>query len=207
MSGAPRPIAGVILAAGSASRYRACDPSAATKVVAQLDGAPLVRHVAQAARAAGLSPIVVVTGHAAQDVRAALAGVEGLAFVHNPNHASGLASSLRTGVAALPADCPGAFILLGDMPRVGAPVLRALAQAFRAAPGACAATPVRAGERGNPALIGAQLFAEVAALSGDAGARKLLAARAGVIEVPVADEGVVIDVDTPQALQALARKL
>ena len=160
----------------------------------------------QAAREAGLSPIVVVTGHAAQEVRAALAGLEGLSFVHNAEHASGLASSLRAGIAALPVDCPGALVLLGDMPRVGAPVLRALVAAFRAAPGARAAAPVRNGERGNPALIGSGLFADVARLSGDAGARKLLAACAGVVELAVEDDGVVIDVDTPDVLQALARK-
>jgi molybdenum cofactor cytidylyltransferase len=206
MSAEPAPIAGVILAAGAASRFRAQDPAAATKVVALLDGAPLVRHVAQAAREAGLAPILVVTGHAAQEVRAALAGLEGLSFVHNAEHASGLASSLRTGLHALPAECPGALILLGDMPRVGAPVLRALVAAFRASPGASAAAPVRKGERGNPALIGSALFGEAASLSGDAGARKLLAACEGVVEVAVEDEGVSIDVDTPDALQALARK-
>lgn len=206
MSAQAAPIAGVILAAGAANRFRAQDPAAATKLVAELDGAPLVRHVAQAAREAGLAPLVVVTGHAAQEVRTALAGVEGLSFTHNADYARGLASSLRAGVAALPADCAGAFILLGDMPRVGAPVLRALAAAFRAAPEACAAVPVRKGERGNPALIGMALFDDVARLSGDAGARKLLAARDGVIEVPMDDEGVSIDVDTPDVLQALARK-
>ncbi len=197
--------AGVILAAGSASRYRAQDPAAATKVVAPLDGAPLVRHVAQAARAAGLVPLIVVTGHAAAAVREALGDVEGLAFVHNADHETGLASSLRAGVAALPADCAGAFILLGDMPRVGDAMLRKLAQAFRAAPGACAAVPVRGGVRGNPALIGAALFGEVARLSGDAGARKLLAARDGVVEVEADDDGVLVDVDTPDALKDLSR--
>jgi len=198
-------LAGVILAAGSASRYRAQDPAAATKVVAPLEGAPLVRHVAQAARAAGLDPVIVVTGHAAAAVREALADVEGLAFAHNADHESGLASSLRAGVAALPADCAGAFILLGDMPRVGDAMLRKLAQAFRAAPGACAAVPVRGGVRGNPALIGAALFGEVARLSGDAGARKLLAARDGVVEVEADDDGVLVDVDTPDALKDLSR--
>lgn len=198
------PLASIILAAGSSTRFRGTDPQAATKAVALLDGAPLVRHVAQAALAAGLGPVIVVTGFGAQDVARALDGLP-VTLAHNADFASGLASSLRCGVGVAPAECAGAFVLLADMPRVSAALLGALAQAFRAAPGAQAAVPVHAGAWGNPALIGRAVFADVMNLEGDEGARRLLRGRSGVVEVHVEDEGVALDVDTPEALAALGR--
>ena len=126
-------------------------------------------------------------------------------FVHNAGFASGLASSLRTGVAALPDDCAGAAILLSDMPMVSASLIGALADAFRAHPQACAIAPAWRGRRGNPVFISARLFADVARLQGDVGARPLLDGRDDVIDVPVEDLGVALDVDTPDALSNLRR--
>lgn len=193
------PIAAVILAAGQSSRYRAADPTAFSKVVAQLDGKPLVRRVAEAALAAGLAPVVVVTGFAEAATRDALEGLD-VSFAHNAAFASGLASSLRAGVAALPADVAGAAVLLADMPKVSAPLLRALADAFAANPNASAALPTFRGQRGNPVFLRATLFGEVAKLEGDVGARPLLQGRSDVVEVAVEDAGVAFDVDTPDAL-------
>ncbi len=196
-------IAALLLAAGTASRYRAADPSVATKLVALLGGVPLVRRVAEAALASRAGPIVAITGHASAHVRAALDGCA-LTFAHNADHASGLASSLRTGLAALPAGSAGALVLLGDMPGVTAPLLDRLIAAFEAGDGADAAVPVHEGRRGNPALLGRALFAPAALLTGDEGARRLLA-RARVVEVPIDDEAVLLDVDEPEALLRLTR--
>ena len=195
----PARIAAVILAAGQSSRYRAADPQASSKVVARLDGKPLVRHVAEAALAAGLDPVLVVTGFAEADTRDALAGLD-VAFAHNAAYASGLSSSLKAGVAALPADVDGAAILLADMPKVTASLLRALAGAFTANADASAALPTFRGQRGNPVFIRARLFGEVAKLQGDVGARPLLQGRTDVVETPIDDAGVAFDVDTPDAL-------
>lgn len=196
-------IAALILAAGTSSRYRAADPSVATKLVALQGGVPLVRRVADAASASRARPVVVVTGHAEAEVRTALDGCEE-AFAHNADYASGLASSLRTGLAALPPGVDGALVLLGDMPGVTAPLLDRLIAAFEAEAGADAAVPVHAGRRGNPALLGRALFAPAAALTGDEGARRLLA-RARVVEVALDDEAVLLDVDEPGALLRLTR--
>ncbi len=201
---ADAPIASLILAAGSSTRFRAGDPQSSTKAVALLDGAPLVRHVARAALAAGLGPVMVVTGFGADDVAKALDGLP-VTLVHNGDFARGLASSLRCGLAALPPECAGAVVLLADMPKVSADLLVHLAQAFRAGPGAEAAVPVYKGAWGNPALIGRALFAALSKLEGDEGARRVLRGRPGVVEVPVEDEGVAVDVDTPDALAALGR--
>jgi molybdenum cofactor cytidylyltransferase len=193
-------IGAVILAAGQSSRYRAADPSAASKVVATLDGKPLVRHVAEAALAGRLDPIVVVTGFAREHVEDALVGLD-VRFVHNPAFATGLASSLRAGVAALGPGVSGVAILLADMPMITGELTAALARAFAAHPQANALVPVRKGQRGNPVFIGEKLFSEVAKLEGDAGARPLLKGRSDVVEIPVDDEGIAFDVDTPEALE------
>lgn len=193
-------VAALILAAGTASRYRAVDPTVPTKLVARLDGVPLVRRAAEAALASSAAPVVVVTGHAEAEVRAALEGCA-VSFAHNADYATGLASSLRTGLSALPADAAGALVLLGDMPGVTAPLLDLLIAAFAAAPGAEAVVPVHHGRRGNPALLGCALFARAAALTGDEGARRLLAT-ARIVEVAIDDEAVLLDVDDPSALNA-----
>ena len=193
-------IAAVILAAGRATRFQA-GGGARSKLLAIWHGKPLVRHVAEAALGAGLE-IVVVTGHVREDVAAALAGLD-LRFVHNPDFADGMAGSLRCGLAALAPESVGAFILLGDMPQISAPLLDTLAQAFAQAPaGTIAAIPVHDGARGNPVLLGRALFDAAMRLSGDQGARKLLA-RPGILEVESADPAIFVDIDTPQALRNL----
>ena len=195
-------IAAVILAAGQSSRYRAADPSAVSKVVAKLDGKPLVRRVVEAALAAGLSPVVVVTGFARAETEAALSGLD-VGFTHNAEFASGLASSLKAGVASLPPEASGAAILLADMPKISADLLRALAAAFAGNPDSSAVVPTFRGQRGNPVMIRRTLFEAVASLEGDVGARQLLRGRGDVVEVAVEDEGVALDVDTPDTLRSL----
>ena len=127
-------VGAVVLAAGQSARFRAAGGSEATKLVAKLDGQPIVRMVAEAALASRASPVVVVVGHARSAVEAALAGLNlGLAF--NPAFASGLASSLRVGLSALPPDVAGAVVLLGDMPRVQAGLIDALVELLPVARG------------------------------------------------------------------------
>ena len=198
-------IAAIILAAGKSSRFRGNDPNAKTKAVALLDGAPMVRHVAQAAIDAGLKPLVLVTGFNAAEVSAAAQGLAGLQIVHNPDFETGLASSLRAGIAALPAGVAGAIVLLADMPRVSVETISLLVETSNANPDAAAVVPVHAGHWGNPILLGAKLFADVALLQGDSGARKLLANRADVALMECGDEAVGIDVDTRDDLLKLGR--
>ncbi len=197
----------VVLAAGASSRFRAEGGRETSKLVASLDGKPLARHVAEAALGSRARPVVVVTGHAREAVEAALAGLP-VAFVHNADFASGLASSLHAGVAALPANVAGALILLGDMPRIQAATLDRLIEAFAARSDALAAAPVHAGRRGNPVLLSRALFPALARLTGDEGARRLLdeADPLDLVEVEVEGDGVTLDIDTPGELAA-ARKL
>ena len=187
-------IAAIILAAGRSTRM------GSNKLLEELDGKALVRHVADAALGSIARSVWVVTGHEGESVRARLDGL-GIRFVHNPDFALGLSTSLKAGVMALPAEAKGVVVLLGDMPRVTSEVINSVIQAFEAQPQAIAAVPVYQGEWGNPVLLSRSLFGAVAALQGDAGARKLLNGRAGeVLEVPVSNDAVLIDLDTPEAL-------
>jgi molybdenum cofactor cytidylyltransferase len=201
-------IAAIILAAGASSRFRAASGGDSSKLVAPLVGKAVVRHVADAALASSARPIVVVTGHDRDAVESALAGLA-VQFVHNAHYADGLASSLKTGVAALPGDVLGALVLLGDMPALTPALIDRLVAAFRPRPEALAAVPMADGRRGNPVLLARALFPAIGGLNGDEGARKLLdGAGAGrLIEVDAVGVESILDVDTPQSLDEARRRL
>jgi molybdenum cofactor cytidylyltransferase len=199
-------LAAIILAAGSASRFRAGQAQAKTKLVQPFQGQPMVRRVAAAALLSRARPVIVVTGYEAAEVRLALAGLD-LRFVHNADFATGLASSLKAGMAALGPDCLGAVILLADMPQIGAALIDRLIEGYLSRPGTAAVVPVLAGERGNPVLIGRQLFEALGSLAGDQGARRLLAeASLPVLEIACDDPAIAADIDTPAMLATLEQQ-
>ena len=188
-SDAQSPFAVLVLAAGSGTRF------GGGKLLADWRGAPLLHAALAAARMAPAASITVVTGADAEAVAACVRVFDpAIRLVHAPDHAEGMGASLRTGVAAVPADAAGVFVFLGDMPRVPAAVLGPLAEAVRR--GAEAAAPVFEGRRGNPVLLGRALFPELLALTGDTGARPILqrlGARLALVRSP--DDGVLFDID------------
>jgi molybdenum cofactor cytidylyltransferase len=192
-----------VLAAGQSARFRAAGGCEATKLIAKLDGRPIVRTVAEAALASKARPVVVVVGHARSSVEAALAGLD-VTIAFNPDFSSGLASSLRAGLSALPPDVAGALVLLGDMPRIEAKLIDALIDAFRSRDHALAAAPSLDGRRGNPILLGRGLFAAAMRLEGDEGARRLIDALSSsdLVEIAGPDAQVAFDIDTPDDLAA-----
>jgi len=142
----------------------------------------------------------VVTGHQREEIEKALRAMP-VRLVHNPDFALGLGTSLKAGIAAVPAQADGAIVLLGDMPRVDAPLLNRLIAAFDPDRGALVVVPTFEGKRGNPVLWSRRFFPDLMAIEGDVGARHLIG-RYGeaVVEVPVAGEAAFVDVDTPEAL-------
>ncbi|WP_027171937.1 nucleotidyltransferase family protein [Methylobacterium sp. 10] len=195
----PDPIGIVLLAAGRGTRF-----GEAAKMLGLLDGKPLVRHAAECAVAANLGPVAVILGAHGAAIRQALDGLH-LRIVDNPAHAEGLSTSLRCGLDALPE--PAAIIvMLGDMPRIRPAHLAALAASFVAAnPAPAAIVPVHRGARGNPVLLNRVLLApDLASLSGDQGAGRILAARTDVVEREM-DAAVTLDIDTQAALIDAAR--
>ena len=155
--------------------------------------------------AAGERILVLIGADAAAVAAAARSFDPRVLVVHAPDYAEGMGASLRTGVASLPGDADGAFVFLGDMPRVPTIVLRRMAEAVVG--GAQAAAPIFKGRRGNPVLLGRALFPELLALTGDAGARGVLQAlgdRLALIDSP--DDGVLFDVDRISDLTASVGK-
>jgi molybdenum cofactor cytidylyltransferase len=165
---------------------------------------PRARATPQAVRDAGLAPIVVVTGHQQEQVQAALAGLP-VRFVHNPDYAQGLSTSLKAGLSALTEDVDAVLVGLGDMPRVGAADIERLVDAFNPVEGRAIIVPTRNGKRGNPVLWAKRFVPEMRQVEGDVGARALIAAYPeAVSEIEMASDGVLTDIDTPQALAKLA---
>jgi molybdenum cofactor cytidylyltransferase len=199
--------AGVVLAAGSATRF------GGGKVRAPLAGRPLVAHVLAAARGAGVARLVLVLGRDAAAVRAALAEddpatLAGVLVAVNPAPERGLASSLRLGiVVATATPAPDAvLVMLGDQPRVSPATIGALREAAVAVPpGTIAVAPAHEEDGSpNPVLLLPAGWAEATRAEGDRGLGPLLAARPDlVVRVPVA--GANPDVDTPADLAALER--
>lgn len=186
-------VTGVVLAAGAGRRL------GTPKALVSLDGQPLVRRACRMLTEGGCAPVIVVAGARAERVAAAAAPY---ATVVNPAWDSGIASSVRAGLAAVPAGSAAAVIALVDEPFVGARAVRRLLAAFHGGAGAAVAT--YQGRPRNPVLIARRYFDEVAAaVHGDRGARVWLRAHPElVIGVACDNTGDPWDVDTPEDLLA-----
>ena len=197
-----RAIAAVVLGAGRSSRM-----GGPNKLLAEIKGKPLVRIVTEAALASRARPVIVVTGHQRDKVEAALAGLP-VKFVHNPLFADGLGTSLKAGIAALPAEVDGAIVCLGDMPQVDSALIDRLIGAFDPNHGALVVVPTIDGKRGNPVVWSRRFFPDLMTVEGDVGARYLIGRYTeAVAEVPLTGTAALTDVDTPEALEAVRAEL
>ncbi len=195
---APR-IGAILLAAGRSTRM-----GAHNKLLAQIDGKPVLRHAADALIAAGLAPIITVTGHMATEIALALKGAD-MTYVHNPDFADGMASSLKTGLAALPPELDGVVIALGDMPAITAHDIARLIAAFDPGQSRGIVVPRFEGKRGNPVLFATRYVDDMLSLAGDTGARQVILRNAqDVVEVALDNPGILLDLDTPEALAAFS---
>ncbi len=189
-------VGAIVLAAGRSTRM-----GAEHKLLADAGGKPVIAHVVDRLAAVGLPPPVVVLGHRADEVRAAL-GDRPATYVAAPDFAAGMSQSLRAGLAAAPADWSAVIVALGDMPMVDPATYAALAAALRDP--VTVAVPTWRGKRGNPVGWGRGHWSALAAVTGDGGGKALLArVNDRLVEVPVDDPGILVDVDTPAALAAL----
>ena len=193
-------VAALVLAAGGSRRM-----GQANKLLQLWRGEALVRHAVRAVVQGGAAPVYLVVGHQAEAVARATDDLP-VMIVYNPDHAEGLSSSLRAGLRALPDEVDGVLVALGDMPRVNPRDLRRLQAAFNPTEGRAICVPTHQGKRGNPVLLGRQFFAELQRLEGDRGARRLIVGHEDLVtEVAVEGAGVLLDVDTPSALEQLRR--
>ena len=188
-------VAGLVLAAGQSRRM-----GPANKLLEEVEGEPLVRRVVRTALGADLAEVVVVVGHDSERVRASLAELP-VRFVENDRWQEGMGTSVAEGVRSLQEGLDGVLIALGDMPWVSQTDLADLLDAFDPEAGTGICVPVGDRRRGNPVLWGRRYFERLASLEGDVGARVLMAEFADdLVEVEVGGRGVLMDVDTPEAL-------
>lgn len=193
-------IQAIVLAAGGGRRF------GGGKLLADWNGGPLIRASAAIALAAPVDRVVVVLGDRSDELRNALAPLASprLMIAVNEDWPRGLGSSLAIGVSSLPPATQAAFVFLADMPLVPPTIAGRLLSALR--PGDIAAVPEHSTGAGHPVLLTAALFAAARSLQGDRGLRGLLNG-ANVRRVPVADDGVVADIDTPSDLRTLQGKI
>jgi len=188
-------IAAIILAAGQSRRM---GPD--NKLLAEIDGKAMLARVVEAAKASQVVDITAVTGHQVDQVKAMLAKYA-IPTVHNSNFSQGLSTSLQAGVSALSGKFDGIIVLLGDMPRVSANHIDRLIAAFDPLEGRAICVPTYQGKRGNPVIFGEQFFSEMTQVGGDSGAKHLIGEHEEeLVEVPMEDDGIILDVDTPDAL-------
>lgn len=200
------PTAAVILAAGEARRF------GSPKQLLDWHGQPFIWHVAQQALRAGLNPVVVVCGEQINQIQQALTGLP-IKLIHNPDWQQGQGTSVRAGVQALasvypvPIRCPirlvngiplfgGIIFLLADQPQISELLLRKLVAEHTQTLNPITA-PLVDGQRANPVLFDQVTFADLLALSGEAGGRQLFS-KYPVNWLPWHDDLLLLDVDTPE---------
>ncbi|HMH49077.1 MAG TPA: nucleotidyltransferase family protein [Candidatus Acidoferrum sp.] len=178
-----------MLAAGLARRM------GGGKLLLVLGGKPIVRWSVEALRP-HVDDLVVVTGGGEDAIRAALGGL-GVRFVSNPHPEAGQGTSIASGASELGRETEAVIIALGDQPRVPPDVVPALLATWRRT-GQAIVAPVYRGVHGTPVLFAADVFPELAALTGDAGARGVVAARPDRVARVTFDHPMPADVDTPE---------
>ena len=184
------PVAGIVLAAGSSRRM------GRNKLLLRLEGEAIVRKAARRALAAGLDPVIVVLGYDSEIVALELEGLP-LWIVVNPDHAEGIRSSRRAGLAAVPSSAGAAVVLLADMPFVTEQMLATLVARYRDSD-ALLVTSDYAGQIAPPNLYDRELFAEIAGQEGEGRAEQVArrhADEALTVGCPAAALG---DLDLPE---------
>lgn len=189
------PVGGVVLAAGRSSRM-----PGSQKLLLDIDGVPMVRHVFEAASEGGCHQTVVV--YAEEDVRRAIDGRAELVF--NAKASTGMASSLQVGLKAMRPEIEGAMVLLGDQPLVGSRTVATLLRAWRREGSRPAVATSQDDGWAPPVVLSRELWAEIFKLKGDAGARQVLHGRPELLDV-VPAPGRPDDIDTPDDYAKIVR--
>ncbi len=196
-------VAGIVLAAGRSSRMAPHNKL----LVPDRAGRPMVARVVDNLLSSAARPVIVVTGHRAEEVRAAIAG-RPVQVVHAADYADGLSASLRAGIAAVSETASAALVCLGDMPLVTGRMIERLIEAYDPDEGRSVVVPTCRGKIGNPVLWDRRFFPDIAGLVGDVGARPLLERHSEyVAQVELDSDAVLRDFDTVESLATLPAHL
>lgn len=187
--------AGIILAAGEATRY------GSPKQLLDWKGKPFVRQVAETALRSGLWPVLVVTGAYAADIESCLKDLP-VSIVHNPEFKQGQSTSIKAGVKTLPKNVGAAIFLLSDQPQIPGAVIRALTEAHAKKLQPVVAPLVLEERRANPVLFDRVTFSDLLQLTGDIGGRAIFS-KYKVEYMPWHDDILLLDVDKPEDYQRL----
>lgn len=192
-------VTAIVLAAGLSCR--AAPRNKLLLPAGESDDRPVVRATVEAVVGAEVGPVLVVTGHQREEIEAALTGLN-VRFVFAPEFARGIGHSLAAGIRASPADVAGFAIVPGDLPGLTPALVRRVVACFTSEGGAYHVIPMDGGARGHPVVLGAWLRPQLATLTGDVGARHLLAAPGEVARTcffEVGDPAIRRDVDDGRA--------
>lgn len=189
-------IAGIVLAAGYSSRMGMFKP------LLRLGSSTAMERAVMSLQGGGIAHIVVVTGHRAEEVRPLLERL-GAREAHNPQPELGMFSSVLTGIAALPDSATATFILPVDTPLVKEGTIRELSRAYLSSR-AAVVYPAFLGRRGHPPLIALSCFAGPLSPTLPGGLAAVLARQGNAIDLPVPDEGILWDMDTPEEYARMA---
>lgn len=192
-------IAGIVLAAGFSRRM------GQAKLLMPVGGRAIVRYVVESVLAGGVDSVWVVTGPDVEPIEAALAGLE-VQIAVNPAPEEGQASSLRAGIAALPASVEAVLIALGDQPSLAPSIIPALLAARRTSSKLIVAPRYRDGQ-GNPVLFKREIFPELLRLTGDQGARPIIQKEPARVEWVDLDLPMPPDVDTQDDYEKIRANL
>ena len=184
-------ISATVMAAGQSTRM-----DNTNKLLLTIDGNPMVKRVCESVLATGFDPVVVVTGFEKDKVEAALNKLE-LQFTHNSHWADGMATSIFSGLVALPDNTDGNLIALGDMPFVSVETLEKLKNSFISHEGKHIIYPKHDGRQGNPVLFPQKYFDEIMFSTGDRGCKRVLSKYPDhAVPVPIDSNEVILDCDT-----------
>ena len=190
-----------ILAGGQSKRM-----GTENKLLVPINGKPMVVLASETVTASKANSVTVITGFEDQKIKEAIQN-SNIHFAHNKNFQYGISSSVVTAVKSAPEDCSAILIGLGDMPNITVSHINQLIDAYNPLEGRAICVPTWKGKRGNPVLWARRFFPEMLQLKGDFGAKELMGKYAElVVEVEMNDNGIVIDIDTPEALEAFTKQ-
>jgi molybdenum cofactor cytidylyltransferase len=189
-------VAAVVLAAGMSRRM------GTPKQLLRMGDETILERTLKNVRGSNVSEIILVLGHAADDVQKTIAA-QGLKVVINPDYEQGMGTSLHSGLAAVGANAKAAIIVLADQPWISSDTFNRLIECHQECMPQII-VPLYKGFRGNPVLLDRSVFEEVKGLNGDVGCRAIFGDHTGEIrKLPVDDVGILLDIDSRSDFETL----